>query len=339
VPAILGGSASKLADSANHSSTESTGLAKAHVDIWSTDAARARERLSYWRDAVCRAVFNISIEAQPERFAASIVSRGSGPLRFATSECSGYQIVRSRRDIETAPADHYSIYLQVHGQARISQGDRTLLFRPNDIAITDGRLPFNADLSGAGRRAIAVIPRDMVNQRAPWLDTFCKLPANAPYVDLARRHLLELTATNSELSNSETALLSENLCNLLALATAPKLATDRLRPDLQIEALLTFCRQHLHDPELSPQLVAHHLGISVRTLHLRFKQIGQTFGRWVLDNRLAACSVALRDRNQRDLNISEIAYRWGFNDLSHFNKAFRARYDQTPREWRNQPET
>ena len=59
----------------------------------------------------------------------------------------------------------------------------------------------------------------------------------------------------------------------------------------------------------------------------------------MLDNRLAACSVALRDRNQRDLNISEIAYRWGFNDLSHFNKAFRARYDQTPREWRNQPET
>jgi len=49
--------------------------------------------------------------------------------------------------------------------------------------------------------------------------------------------------------------------------------------------------------------------------------------------------VALRDRNQRDLNISEIAYRWGCNDLSHFNKAFRVRYDQTPREWRNQPET
>jgi methylphosphotriester-DNA--protein-cysteine methyltransferase len=26
---------------------------------------------------------------------------------------------------------------------------------------------------------------------------------------------------------------------------------------------------------------------------------------------------------------------WGFNDLSHFNKAFRARFDMTPREWRN----
>lgn len=336
VRAILGGSASKLVDSANRGLTESTtGIARAHVDIWSTDAARARERFSYWRDAVCRAVFNISIEAPPERFAASITSRSSGPLRFATSECSGYQVVRSRRDIDTAPADHYSVYLQVHGQARISQAGQSLVFRPNDIAISDGRFPFNADLSGSGRRAIAVIPRDMLNQRAPWLTTFCKLSANASYVDLAGRHLLELTAPNAKLTDSETTLLSENLCNLLALATAPRLEPARLRPELQIEALLAFCRQHLHDPELSPQLVAHHLGISVRTLHLRFKQIGQTFGRWVLDHRLTACGTALRDRNQHNLNISEIAYRWGFNDLSHFNKAFRARYNRTPREWRN----
>jgi AraC family transcriptional activator of tynA and feaB len=29
-----------------------------------------------------------------------------------------------------------------------------------------------------------------------------------------------------------------------------------------------------------------------------------------------------------------IAYRWGFNDLSHFNKAFRARFDRSLRERR-----
>jgi AraC family transcriptional regulator, positive regulator of tynA and feaB len=73
----------------------------------------------------------------------------------------------------------------------------------------------------------------------------------------------------------------------------------------------------------------------VRTLHARFSQIGQTFGRWLLDARLDACGTALRDAHQRNLNISEIAYRTGFNDLSHFNKAFRARFGMTPRDWRN----
>jgi AraC-like DNA-binding protein len=80
---------------------------------------------------------------------------------------------------------------------------------------------------------------------------------------------------------------------------------------------------------------AAHVGISLRTLHSRFGQIGQTFGRWVLQSRLEACARALRDPNQRHLNISEIAYRWGFNDLSHFNRAFRAHFDLPPGEWRN----
>ena len=101
------------------------------------------------------------------------------------------------------------------------------------------------------------------------------------------------------------------------------------------EALLAYCRQHLHDAELSPQRAADHLGISLRTLHSRFRQIGQSFSRWVLEHRLEACRAALRDENQRALHISEIAYRWGFNDLSHFNKVFRARFDMSPRDWRN----
>ena len=129
-------------------------------------------------------------------------------------------------------------------------------------------------------------------------------------------------------------ILTENLCNLLALASAKDVAPDRVQPELQIEAILAFCRQNLHDPDLSPQRVADRFGISVRTVHLRFTQIGQTFGRFVLDSRLEACGAALRDQNQRALNISDIAYRWGFNDLSYFNKAFRTRFDTTPREWR-----
>ena len=176
--------------------------------------------------------------------------------------------------------------------------------------------------------------------RAPWLRRrpIRKLTSNSPFIDLARRHLLELTSDESTLNESEANLLTVNFCNLLTLASARDVALNRLRADVQIEALLAFCRQNLHDSELSPQRVADHLGISVRTLHSRFKIIGQSFGRWVLDNRLDACRTALRDQNQRALNISEIAYRWGFNDLSHFNKVFRARFDQTPREWRNGPD-
>ncbi|MGA8747914.1 MAG: helix-turn-helix transcriptional regulator, partial [Pseudolabrys sp.] len=86
----------------------------------------------------------------------------------------------------------------------------------------------------------------------------------------------------------------------------------------------------------SPHFVAEHFDISVRTLHLRFEKTEQTFGRWVLEARLDACSKALRDPLQRTHSISEIAYNCGFNDLSHFNKMFRARFNMTPSQWRHE---
>ncbi len=317
--------------------------ATGRIGIWSTDAIRAPERFSYWRDAVCRALLNISVEAPPEappeRFCARMTARASGSLRFSIAESTGYHLVRTRRDIASADADHHTIYLKMSGDTVITQGDERAALAPNDIAVLDGRAPFRASL--AGRCAILVLPRALIDRRAPWLrgSPLRKLAAHSPFVDLARRHMLLLSADDSTLSESETSLLTENLCNLLALASASGMEPRRLQPELQTAALLAYCRQHLHDAELSPQQAADHLGISLRTLHSRFRQIGQSFSRWLLEHRLEACQAALRDDNQRTSNISEIAYRWGFNDLSHFNKAFRAHFGMSPREWRNGPET
>ncbi|MGZ3294066.1 MAG: helix-turn-helix domain-containing protein, partial [Xanthobacteraceae bacterium] len=187
--------------------------------------------------------------------------------------------------------------------------------------------------------AIAIVPRAMMERRAPWLRgrPHRKVASDARFANHVRLHMMELTADGLHLSESETSLLTDSLCNLVALAAADDVPSTRLQPELQIEAMLAFCRQNLHDTELSPQHAADHVGISVRTLHSRFGQIGQTFGRWLLDNRLEGCSTALRDPNQQPRSISEIAYRWGFNDLSYFNRAFRARFDVTPGEWRNGP--
>src|SRR4029078_3829387 len=197
VVTILGNSAHKLVDGARRTEhPKGPPSAKVQVDVWSTDATRAHERFSYWRDAVCHAIFNISIEAPPDRFSARVAARTAGPLRFAITESSGYQSIRTRRDIESVPSDHYSVFAQVHGQSVIHQCGESLTFNPSDICISDGRYPLRADMNGAGCRAFAVIPRALVDRRAPWLSRspLHKLTAASPFVDLARRHVLELTS-------------------------------------------------------------------------------------------------------------------------------------------------
>jgi AraC-like DNA-binding protein len=178
----------------------------------------------------------------------------------------------------------------------------------------------------------------MLEQRAPWLlgpARGGKFASNARFANLLRLHITELTADAAPLGDSEASLLADSLCNLVALAAADGVPATRLQPELQLEALLVFCRQNLHDPDLSPQQAADHVGISLRTLHSRFQKTDRTFGHWVLENRLEGCRAALRAPHQRHLSISEVAHRWGFNDLSYFNKAFRTQFGMTPGDWRN----
>ncbi|WP_429923488.1 helix-turn-helix domain-containing protein [Agrobacterium vitis] len=42
------------------------------------------------------------------------------------------------------------------------------------------------------------------------------------------------------------------------------------------------------------------------------------------------------DQIVMSLRPSEIAFRWGFNDLSHFSKTFRHHFGVPPRDYRSQ---
>jgi AraC family transcriptional activator of tynA and feaB len=302
------------------------------MDTWSTDTVRPSDGFSFWHDVVCQAVLNVATEARPDRFRARISGHSFGALRFAAFDSTSHEIVRSRAHVTRAPADNYLVSLQRHGSSMISQGEERFVLEPGEIAILDGQLPFRVAFPGPVSRAIAVVPRKTLDARAPWLRRapVRKIAAESPFADLARRHLLQLAASES-LGESEANLLTDNLCNLLALASARDAPSSR---GVQVEALLAFCRQQLGNPDLSPQLAAARFGVSLRTVHMRFEQVGQSFGRWVLDNRLEGGGKALRDPHQFGSSISEIAWRWGFNDLSHFTRSFRARFGMSPREWR-----
>ena len=135
-------------------------------------------------------------------------------------------------------------------------------------------------------------------------------------------------------------MLTDNLCNLLALITSPTEAQRRsIHAQTQqagLDIMLAFARRHLPNPSLSPQLLAEHLNVSVRTVHKRFEQADSTFGRWVLEKRLEACRTALDDPRFDAHSVSQIAFAWGFNDLSHFTKAFKLRFAASPGRYRRE---
>jgi AraC-like DNA-binding protein len=101
-------------------------------------------------------------------------------------------------------------------------------------------------------------------------------------------------------------------------------APDRLR-GLQRRAL-----QLIRQADLSPRQLADDAGVSVRTVHRLFHASGMTFRDWLRERRLERCREELEDPVASRRTVAEVAFAWGFNVLTTFNRSFRGRFGAAP---------
>jgi AraC-like DNA-binding protein len=100
--------------------------------------------------------------------------------------------------------------------------------------------------------------------------------------------------------------------------------------------LMAYLSSNLADSGLSPRTAAAALGMSERMLHALFAGSGTTCRRWIIEQRLIGASAALHEPEWAGSSVSEIAFRLGFSDLSHFSRRFKERFGCSPREFRAQ---
>lgn len=307
---------------------------------WSTRDVSARDQFAYWREAVCEAVLNVATEnPADDDFSGDIACAGYGDLRFAAFTASPHQIVRRNSHIARSNHEHYLISLQRSGTSRMQQCGRSCELQAGDIGIVDGSRPFSVTFPHAVDRIVAVIPSGLLHSRAPWLrERPIGLMTRDAVLHGMLRSYIERLAGPDCTSPAEAELLAGNLCNLVALLTAQGSAEQKASREQisDLDRMFAFLRRHLSDPELSPQSLANHMRLSVRTIHKRFEAADITFRQWLMEQRLDACRRAFIDPRCSAMTVSQIAYGFGFNDLSHFTKAFRARFGMPPGMYRKQ---
>jgi AraC family transcriptional regulator, positive regulator of tynA and feaB len=101
-------------------------------------------------------------------------------------------------------------------------------------------------------------------------------------------------------------------------------------------AAMKFADAHLTDPGLTPAALARQLNVSVRTLHRAFAAAGEPVAAYIRRRRLEQALIELTPplyEPARRPGVSEVAARYQFADGSHFIRAFKARYGQTPAEF------
>jgi AraC-like DNA-binding protein len=148
-----------------------------------------------------------------------------------------------------------------------------------------------------------------------------------------------LAENMSSLSGVEVAGLFDACVSLLPVAVGYSERERNQKADIpqaneMLRAVLDFVNRHISSADLSPRAAADNLGITTRYVHKLFAAQHTTFGSYVTSKKLDLICKDLISPSYHYEAISALAYRWGFNDLSTFNRTFKQRYGVTPRQYR-----
>ena len=303
---------------------------------WSTEDVSPREALDYWRDAVCRAIIELGVEApQDESFQAHLEQCALGPATLSLVEATRQSVARTRHAISRSRAAVFHLLHLRAGQFQLEHGGRTTLLHPGECVLVDSTEPHAARCPVPTRCLIVQFPQE-------WLRAW--LPAPEEIVNRALRPqggwssalaaaLGSLRPDGLDALALPRGVVAEQLAALLALAAGTAMPDPPRRDHLQ-ERIVRTLHDRYYEPSISPGAVAAVHGISKRYLHLLLARAGTTFGGELLRVRLERARQLLSDMRFGDVPIGEIASRCGFADPSHFARCFRQRFGSAPGAYR-----
>jgi AraC-like DNA-binding protein len=318
----------------------------------------AEDRFDYWRELVGRLRSPSDImTAHPADFWAEHRLMELGPVTVWPTSFLPTRWWRSPKLVRQSDPEVYHLSLLLDGGLTLDHAGRNELFVPGDLHLADSSQPYDVrprhDLDrcvvkGVGvdfPKALLPVPphqvRELLGRR---------IPGQTGVGALLAEFLTGLDRQAETLQPSDGPRLGAVVLDLVSAWSAHLLdAEATLLPETRQQAIAesvrAFIRQHLHDPELTPPVIAAAHNISLSYLHRIFQQQQQqhrqqsqheTVAAWIRSRRLEGARADLANPALRTTPIHVVAARWGMPRASDFTRAFRAAYGLSPREHRLQ---
>jgi AraC family transcriptional regulator, positive regulator of tynA and feaB len=307
--------------------------------VYSTNDVHPRDSIAYWLDDVIKGFVRYAFTASDGPFRASVRFGKVGDLSIADYKCDPHGAERTARDIARARCDDIVFNLQLSGRSIHCQDDRQAVTEPGGLYLIEPRRPHTGHYQERSRTISIRMPRHTFEARlgsaAPHA---CRaLSSQGPVAGLAFGFLTMITDRMDAIEGSAGAQIVEQALDLLALAISAE-GTGRVTLSSPRTVALTLLKAaieaRLHEPELKPTVAAAAAGISVRYANALLAEEDSCLERYIIERRLERCRRVLDDPAQAHRMIGEIAFSWGFSDLSHFNRRFKAEFGRSPGEYR-----
>ncbi|MDF2231478.1 helix-turn-helix domain-containing protein [Albimonas sp. CAU 1670] len=288
-----------------------------------------------WRATLRDFCGNFDVDPGPD---AGRRRAGFGKLLLGGMEMSriftNYPLVaRDRACIRRDDVDCLYLVRQLEGWLEFEHDGRVCRLAPGDCALLDSRRPIAVRYDPGGSEMTTLhVPREALLREAP--EAVAIGEARRAGDVRGRALIAAMGFVDRERMEDETerGFLLE-LARLAFRREPGPPALDRM--DLtrdRATALVLEIERGATDPEFSLSALAAQAGLSERQVQRDLSSRGTSFSHELMSRRMDRVRAALRAGGAGGARprVAEIAYAAGFNDLSHFNRAFRRMHGCTP---------
>lgn len=288
------------------------------------------KRFSYWHDTICDTYLTVQCEqltAQPLDGSITVQKLGLIGISDVISPAMEYR--RQQAEIQRTNEEYFQLIRILEGKGYVEQNGKQAVIHPGEMVIYSSTDASKVRYPHGSRTQVVKIPRAALMDRIDGVDRLMAhtLKGNSP-VGRLTKSLINESINISFLNDRHTARFSNGLLDIVATLVETELSLELSDHTPAFTLVTDYIEQHLSDPELNVGQIACLHNVSVRTLNRIFASEGTTVMRWILTRRLANCYRILSEGQSRQ--VSQVAYQYGFNDLSHFSKVFKKRYGVSP---------
>ncbi|MEV7598934.1 AraC family transcriptional regulator [Kitasatospora sp. NPDC089797] len=324
--------------------------------VFRGEGVPAKDRFDCWRELLARTRASEMTSAHADDFRAEMRRLELGPVTLLRSSFPPTRFRRTERMVRRTDPEVYHLTMPLDGGLALTRGpgDRTRTFGRGDLYLVDSSTPYDVRALGVHARGrperrteavgidvpVALLPLPPERLREVLGRGFSVRSGSAA---LLSDFLLGLDRQAAALGPAEAARMGAVVVDLVAAWAARELDAETALPDearhrALAQGVRSFVRRHLHDPDLTPAVIAAAHHVSVSHLHRVFthQSQGRTLAAWIREQRLAQAHRTLADPAHRTTPVHTVATRCGFPRADDFSRAFRTAYGLSPRDHRRQ---
>jgi AraC family transcriptional activator of tynA and feaB len=306
----------------------------------STSVIAPRERHDWLREVICREYTYVDIISPSHGdLSQELVIYPWENLQLSTVQSTAISLQRSSSEPHHNRHDSY-LMVMLSGDYLLEQNGRDVLLKPGDMTFYDATRPHRIHCQGESTHVIYLsIPRTVFRERVSGIDhcTALRIPGTQGIGFVAANFLRSCGVHAEQLHPHEFTSLAEHALDLLTLAIISVRPGDfnlsRSR-SASINSIKVFIEQNLRDIGLDTGMISRHAGLSARYINNLFEDEGTSLMRYVWKRRLENCRKDMLNPLYVGHRLTDIAFRWGFNDAAHFSRVFRQQFGCSPSEFR-----